>query len=249
MDSSVRQLFRFGALVLALGTCLASGQDYRSSLILGPYSLSFGDVIVGKRSDPQTITVIGIAASGVHIDQITVTGDFSIDTNCPGPTASLANNQTCGVEVTFKPVTAAPASGTVSVFHDGNRVPLTVSLTGTGTLVASSVRFSPASLDFGEQAIGTTSEPRTVTLSNTGQKPLLLSGIGAEGDFTVMPASTCESLAGSLAPAAKCTIVVTFNPLEPGKRSGAVAIRDDAGDSPQRIVLGGVGKQQPGDFD
>lgn len=238
------KFFGIAALLLALGASAASAQDYRSSLILGPYSLSFGDVLVGKQSDPQTITLISTAAPGALIDKITVTGDFNMSSDCPAPPALLARNQTCGIEVAFKPETSAPASGTVSVFHDHNPVALTVSLTGAGALNSSSVSFSPPSLDFSEQGIGTPSAPRTVTFSNTGQKTLLISGIGTEGDFTIMPASTCESLVGSLAPAADCTVVVTFTPLGPGKRAGAVVFRDDAEDSPQRVVLSGVGKQQ-----
>lgn len=229
---------------MALGASAASAQDYRSSLILGPYSLSFGEVVVGKQSGAQTITLVSTAAPGALIDKITVTGDFNISSDCPAPPALLARNQTCGIEVTFKPATPAPASATVSVFHDRNPVPLTVSLTGAGALNASSVGFSPSSLDFSEQSIGTPSAPRTVTLSNTGQKNLLISSISIEGDFTIMPASTCESLVGALGPAADCTVVIIFTPLGPDKRDGAVVFKDDADDSPQRVALTGVGKER-----
>ncbi len=38
-----------------------------------------------------------------------------------------------------------------------------------------------------------------------------------------------------------CHITVTFSPTVPGNRYGAVTLTDDAANSPQAIVLGGVG--------
>jgi hypothetical protein len=229
--------------ILGAGVCLGWAQDFRSSLVVGPYSLSFGDVLVGKASDSQTITLIGTATTGVQIDKITITGPFSQANNCPLPPASLAKNDTCGVEVSFRPVAAGPASGAVSVFHDRISDPIKVSLLGNGTLNPSSVTFSPSSLNFGEQEIGTTSPPQTVTLHSAGQRTLLLSSISSAGDFTIMPASSCEKLIGAPAPAANCTVVVTFTPLEPGKREGAVIFMDDANDSPQKVALTGLGRE------
>ena len=245
-SSNQRHLYRpvsIAVFLLGTGVCLAWAQDFRSSLVVGPYSLSFGDVLIGKASDSQTITLIGTAMNGVQIDKISITSPFSQANNCPTPPASLAKNDTCGVEVSFRPVGAGPASGTVSVFHDQISDPVKVSLSGNGTLNLSSVTFSPSSLNFGEQEIGTTSPPQTVTLRSAGQRTLLLSSISSMGDFTIMPTSSCEKLVGAPAPAANCTVVVTFTPLEPGERDGAVLFTDDANDSPQKVALTGVGRE------
>jgi hypothetical protein len=231
-------------LVLRIGASAASPQDYRSSLVVGPYSVSFGEVPVGKTTDSQTITLLNTGSTGSQIDKITVTDDsFSQTNNCPLPAASLAKNQTCGVTVTFTPKRPGPASGTVSVLHDRNPNPLKVSLTGSGTLNASAVTFSPSSLNFDEQKEGTPSMLQQISMSNTGQKTLLVSSIAVDGDFTIMPGSTCESLQGSLAAGSSCTVVVTFTPLGIGKRQGELTFTDDAPDSPQGIALTGIGKQ------
>jgi hypothetical protein len=229
---------------LGVGASVASAQDFRSSLALAPYLVSFGEVSVGKASDPQTITLLTTGGSGEQIDKITVAGDFSQTNDCPVAPALLAQNQTCGIQVTFKPAAPGPASGTVSLFHDGRADPITVSLKGTGTLNTSSVRISPSSLNFGEQSIGTPSAPQTLTLSDSGKKTLLFSAIDGDGDFTIMPSSTCKTFGGSLEPGASCTVVVTFTPLGTGKRSGKIAFTDDAGDSPQSVPLTGMGKEQ-----
>ncbi len=233
-----------GAFLLALGTVAASAQDFRSSLVLSPYTVDFGEIAIGKTSDPQTVTLLNSGSAGGQVDKITLSGDgFRQTSNCPSSSVPLAKNQTCGIEVTFKPTAAGPATGTVSVFHDGNPDPLKVTLTGSGSLHASAVTFSPDSLDFGEQPVGTSSKPQTLTMSNTGQKTLLVTAVNSDGDFTIMPGSTCETLQGSLEAGSNCTLLVTFSPLGPGKREGHLIFTDDAAGSPQKVALTGTGKQ------
>lgn len=241
--------FRCRFVGIALGLSLISvsclfGQDFHSALILAPYAISFGQVSVGKQSSAQTITLLNAGPASVQIDKIEITGSFSETTNCPVAPARLTQNQTCGIEVTFRPTTPGSVSGTVSIFHDRSPEPLTASLEGVGALAASSVQISTSALDFGEQAIGTQSEPQTITLSNNGQKTLLISDIEVDGDFTIMPRSSCESLNGSLAPNASCIVVITFTPLGAGICVGQVTFMDDAESSPQRVPLKGMGKQQ-----
>jgi len=222
----------------------AHAQNFRSTLVLAPYSLSFGDVLVGKTTDAQTITLLNTGAVPAQIDKVTITGPFSQTNNCPVPPATLGENQTCGIEVVFKPLGPTRASGNVSVFHDGRADPFVVALAGAGTLDSSLVKFSPASLDFGAQKMGAVSTAQTTTLTNAGQKTLFISRIANEGDFTIAPSSTCEKLTTALASGASCTLVVTFTPLGTGPRTGAVVVSDDAEDSPQRIRLSGTGQER-----
>jgi hypothetical protein len=230
-----------GILFFALAST-AFAQDYRSSIIMGPYSASFAEVVVGKTSDSQTVTLLNSSDSGGQIDKIEIAGPFTYMTDCPNLPTTLTKNQTCGVTVFFNPTTTGPVTGTLSVFHDKSTDPLKVALTGTGTSNPSSVRFAPASVDLGQQNLGGTSKPQTVTLTGSGEKTLLITEISVEGDFTIMPESTCERLIGSPTPKANCTVVVTFTPLGTGKRQGAVVVKDDAPDSPQRVALSGTGK-------
>jgi len=217
-------------------------QDFRSSLVIGPYSLSFGDVELGMSSDPQTITLLSTGPPAPRLDKIEISGPFQQTTNCPPPPATLNTNQTCGIEVSFHPKTPGAASGTVLIFHDGSSAPLKVTLSGMGTPDASSIQLSSRSLTFSEQTVGTTSPPQSVMLTSSGERTLAISSISVEGDFTIMPASTCESLIGSVKAHANCTVVVTFTPLGLGKRNGAIVFKDDAPDTPQRVTLTGTGK-------
>ena len=105
-------------------------------------------------------------------------------------------------------------------------------LLNTGT-----VSFSPTTpLNFKKQAVGTTSSPQTVRLTNTGTTTLKISSMKATGQFAMT--STCGS---SVAPGANCAISVTFSPQSKGAKSGTVTINDSASSKPMVIELSGTG--------
>jgi hypothetical protein len=94
----------------------------------------------------------------------------------------------------------------------------------------------PGVLNFGPQKVGTTSKPKTVTLSNPGAAPLHIVSIIASGDFA--ETNNCPA---SLATRKHCAISVTFKPSQKGKRTANVTIKDTARTSPQTVSLTGTG--------
>jgi len=107
----------------------------------------------------------------------------------------------------------------------------------TTSAPAPAVTLSPNSLNFGKQPVGTTSAPKTVTLTNSGTAYLSVSQITASGDFK--QTNNCVGIA--IAPGESCTINVTFTPTAKGARKGEVAITDNAAGSPHKISLTGTG--------
>ncbi len=101
---------------------------------------------------------------------------------------------------------------------------------------AAGVSLSPATLAFGNQALGSTSAPQTVVLTNNGTDPLTISFIGASGDFSAIP--DCPI---SLAVGASCNIVTRFVPSVVGPRSGAITVMSNAPTSPNTATLSGTG--------
>jgi hypothetical protein len=99
-----------------------------------------------------------------------------------------------------------------------------------------SVTLSPANLTFASQNTGSTSAAQNVALSNSGQAALLITSITASGDF-----AETNNCGASLAPAATCEVAVTFKPTAAGSRTGALAITDNAGGTPQTVSLSGTG--------
>ena len=98
------------------------------------------------------------------------------------------------------------------------------------------VLLSSTRMAFGNQAIGTTSPARSLTLTNNQAIPLALSSIVATGDFAQKNNCGSTVVAGG-----KCKVSVTFTPTVAGARTGSLTITDDAGSSPQIVSLSGNG--------
>jgi hypothetical protein len=99
------------------------------------------------------------------------------------------------------------------------------------------VSFSPTTpLNFGKQAVGKSSAPQTVTLTNTGTTELKIQSMKASANFAMT--STCGA---RVAPGAKCTISATFSPTKQGALQGTITIIDNASSKPQVIELLGTG--------
>jgi hypothetical protein len=101
---------------------------------------------------------------------------------------------------------------------------------------AQTVTLSPPSLAFGNQAVGTTSAVRKVTLANTGTATLTISNIAISGPFA--QTNTCGS---SVKAGKNCAFSVTFSPTKTGQATGAITITDNASNSPQSVSLTGSG--------
>jgi hypothetical protein len=100
---------------------------------------------------------------------------------------------------------------------------------------------TPTSLTFAAQAVGTTSAPQTVILTNNQTTTLAITGITASGQYTAVSVGTTpcgSSLSGNSA----CTFTVTFTPQATGSISGVVTVTHNAGYSPQEISLKGTGQ-------
>jgi len=92
-------------------------------------------------------------------------------------------------------------------------------------------------LAYPAQAVGTTSTPKTFTLTNYQTVALNNIVISTTGDFAVS-SMTCTT---SLAAKNHCTISVTFTPTVLGKRTGQLSVGDSANNSPQTASLSGTG--------
>ena len=126
--------------------------------------------------------------------------------------------------------------------------PLIGSITAYPFLVAApEASLSMGTLVFSNQAVGTNSTATTVTLTNSGTAPLTIASVGLSGtnpnDF--IESDNCVS-SSPLAPAATCTVDLTFRPTAVGASTAAVVVTDNSGDvngSQQTINLTGTGIQ------
>lgn len=193
-------------------------------------TIPFGNVAVGATST-KNLTITNTGTSNLVITSITVTGSFT-SSNCGS--ATISPSHSCVVSVSFTPSALGSYSGTLTVTDNDPSSPQVVTLSGTGV---ASATINPASLTFPNQAVGTSSLPKTVTLTNNQAIPLNISSVTASGPFT---AGSCPA---SLAAQTSCVISITFTPTVLGSSTGTLTVVDDANNSPQTASLTGSGVQ------
>ena len=200
---------------------------------VSPSGLNFGAVAVGSISSPQTVTLTNGAGAALTFSSIVTTAGFSIASNTCG--GGIGSGASCTVGVTFSPAAGGTINGTLTFTDSASNSPQTVSLTGTGSTLAT---VSPTSLNFGQVRVGHASSAKTVTLTNSGGASLSFSSITASASFAIS-SNTCGA---SLAAGANCTVGVTFTPAAKGTINGTLIFTDTALNSPQTVSLTGTGK-------
>jgi hypothetical protein len=194
-------------------------------------SLVFGNQPLGTTSATQSITLSSTGETALNITSIAASGDFA-ETNTCG--ATVASGASCTITVTFTPTANGTRTGPITITDNAPGSPQVITLTGTGT--APAVTLSASTLSVGNQAVGVKSDGHTITLTNSGNGVLAISGIAVSGDFG--ETDTCGS---SVAAGASCAINVTFTPTAPGTRTGTITITDNAPGSPHVVSLTGTG--------
>ncbi|HEV2118394.1 MAG TPA: choice-of-anchor D domain-containing protein [Terriglobales bacterium] len=214
-------------------------------LSLSTTSISFGSTVtVGTTTAGKIVTLTNNTSAPLGI-AYAASADY---TSNPGGTtpcgSSLAAKSKCTLSVTFTPSQNGVSNGAVTVTYSGSFNPQEVSLSGTGSGGATSpLSFSPASLTFTGQLLGTTSLAKTVTITNNSASAVTLAGsLPTSGDYTAQGSGGTPCPGATLAATGgKCTFTVTFSPSINASIKGAVAIADNAAVSPQIYNLSGTG--------
>jgi uncharacterized repeat protein (TIGR03803 family) len=96
-----------------------------------------------------------------------------------------------------------------------------------------SATFSPTSLNFGVQAVGTNTT-QVMTASNGGADPLIISSVTVTAPYSYVSANGCTAPLGA---GQSCQVSVEYSPQNPGQDDGSVIFVDNAPGSPQSISL------------
>jgi hypothetical protein len=220
-----------------------------TGVFLSPAFLSFGNQIVHTPSSAKTVTLFNHSASTLSSIAITFTGvnaaDFTQGTSTC--TTTLAVNSTCTIEVIFTPSTNASESAALSIADSDPTSPQTVALTGTGTTAPATVFLTPTTVNFGNQAINSTSPAKIVTLTNNSAAGLtgIKISIGGASPASFAQTTTCGT---TLAVGASCMISVTFTPTAAATATATLGVADSDASSPQTATLSGTGTSSNPDF-
>ncbi len=240
--ASFRALWLFTLLFFTLPSAQAT---ILGTVRLDPNPLFFPDTRVGDTSSPATVTVTKEASFSLPVfvfgSLLSNPFRFSItDDRCEG--RLLFNNDSCGIDSDFSPNREGFFHSHLVVIDTSRQILNFGSLIGQGVLPE--VKLSDNNVQFGDQPVGSSSAPNTVTVTNIGTGNLTVSDISLSGDpvFSLV-SETCT--AAPVPPLGTCDFEVDFTPTAIADFSGTVALTDDAPDSPQEVALSGTGVAAP----
>ena len=191
-----------------------------ANLTVAPSVFDFGSEISGQNGASQvfTFTNLGEQSTGAFSPTTSPATNWSVQATTCG--AALAGGASCTATVRFNPTATGMlvANLTATATPGGTAA---ASLTGTG-IAAGGVRVTETAFTYPDTTAGSselhmflvqnTSGASTATLANT---------TGANPDFTPIAGGTCGA---TLAPGASCTVVVRFNPVTPGFKTGTLTV-------------------------
>lgn len=206
-----------------------------TSLALSASSFDFKTVVLGQTvtkslriTNPGT-TPLRISALSLPDNQFVFTG--------PSVPRVLLPNLYLDYTLAFTPTGAGSASASLVIQSNASDSLASVSLSGIGEKIISSLRVSPSALNFGNLPLQTTSA-QNVTLQNAGDVNLTISGItvvGAGFGYSDL------SPGYSLPPNQQVTFQVWFKPQVKGVASGTVSILSANLASPASLLVSGDG--------
>ncbi|HEY6272858.1 MAG TPA: choice-of-anchor D domain-containing protein [Terriglobales bacterium] len=191
--------------------------DGKPDLAATDYTANVLDILLGEGNGDFTLVSGAPPATGSGPRSVAV-GDFNSDGKLDLATANAVDN-----------------TATVLLGYGNGQFQQILVQTITGSATAD---LSPPSL-FGDQAVGTTSNPQLIPLTNNGSAPLAITSITVSGPFVNNASlTTCES---TLAVGATCWIAVEFAPTAVGTATGTLSVATNAQGSPQMAALTGTG--------
>jgi hypothetical protein len=221
------------------------------ALLLSPTPINgqvrFPDTVVGKNAGLVTAngTILNEGNASGQITSFSLPGtDFAQTNTCQ---AAIPASASCTFTVTFSPTTTGLRTGTLTLSTNspGGQT-FTVNFAGTG-VQAPAVTVTPPNINFGAQAVGTTTTTAQVaTVTNSGNGTLSLSNVTLTGPFT--DTTTCGT---TLVANTSCTYSFKFVPAAAGNAGGILSATTNAAGGVLAIglngsgVTGGVPRAQP----
>lgn len=212
-------------------------------LSISPASLSFGTVSVGNTSSPKVVAVTNGESSSLPFSYST-SGNYALSSPGTTCTGTLGPKAKCNIAVTFSPTANGAINGGLTFTDSTSFTTEVVPLSGSGSGGSTpSLAFTPATLSFPIQPVGTSSTARGVTVKNVSASSATLTSLAASGEFSAVGAGSVKCASGlQLAAGASCTMTVTFSPAlgASGAVKGAVVVGDNAVVSQQVLDVQGT---------
>ncbi|MDR3704234.1 MAG: choice-of-anchor D domain-containing protein, partial [Candidatus Sulfopaludibacter sp.] len=221
-------------------TPLWSAETGLTTAVAAPVPLVFPSPVPVNTSSSLALILMNTGTLDLLPTGTAVSGNFSVQTdNCKNTT--VASGASCIISVTFAPLQAIPLTGELTIYANVYGGQLTAELSGTGS-PAGSVSLTPATVDFGQVEVGTTSSPFQVEAGNSNATAVSISGVSITSPFKIA-SNSCG--ASTLAANTNCQVMVEFAPTQTGLVAGTLTFTDGAGT--QTVALTGTGAAPPTD--
>ncbi|MFZ2235167.1 MAG: choice-of-anchor D domain-containing protein [Dokdonella sp.] len=229
------------------GTITLSGTGIQGNLTITPTNVTFGNQTVGTTSSPMPVTFTNIGNAPVTVTSLTApTSPFGTTAlapqeapagfvNCSAAPFTLAAGASCSVGYTFSPTATGPFTQMLTATTNGLGGG-TITLSGTG--IQGALTITPATVDFGNQSVGITSAPSTVTLANTGDATLNVTTLTAATSPFARMGGTCSAAPIAITAGGSCTVTYTFTPTASGPASQVLTVTSDAPGSGTITLMG-----------
>ena len=205
------------------------------NLALSALSFNFKTVVVGQ-SATQTLHLTNSGNAPLQISSISLSNkQFTIS----GPSLPRTVLPALSLDYTlaFTPTTPGNASASLTITSNTPQSLPAISLAGVAEKVVFSLKVTPSSISFGNQNLQTTAT-KNVTLQNTGDVSITISGVTASGSGF---GYSNLSPGFSLSPNQQVTFQVWFRPQSKGSATGTVSILSANLTSPESVSLSGDG--------
>ncbi len=217
-----------------------TGTTATPQITVGPSSLSFGNQTVGTASSGQMITVTNNGTVNATISSI-ASNNSVFAVTAPAMPATLAPSQSLEASVSFDPSSAGAASGAIAVSSTASSSPNSVAVSGAGMAATATLSLSASSLAFSNDTIGVTSAVQTVTLTNTGNTSVSVTGLSITPSQFLLVAEPTLPL--SLTAGQSTTLSIAFDPTSASTVTGQLTLTSTASPATNTVSLSGSGVQ------
>ncbi len=218
--------------------------ELTSNLTITPTTVAFGSQPVASTSSEMTVVLANTGALSLNVTTLDAPSAPFVRTvsgTCASTTPiTIAGGSSCTLTYTFAPTMATAANQVLTVTSNG---PGSGTITLTGTGVQGNLTISTSTVAFGNQLVGSTSSTMTVTLANTGNASLDVTGLtAAAAPFTRTGTGTCGPVTITIAAGGSCTLIYTFSPTAAVTSNQSLTVTANSPGS-GTIALSGTGVQ------
>ena len=210
-------------------------------LSFSPTSLLFDSPALGFSSLPKTVTATNTTTSSLTL-ALTASQDWTASGTGTKPCGgTLAAGASCQFAVVFTPSVLGYFNGSISI-ATGSGTPIIYDLEGLGNLDSS---FSPSSMKFAPQAVGTTSPGQVVKVWNFEDTNMTILGWSASGDFSAIPGGSQPCAVNGQVPPLLlpfCNLVIYFTPTKVGAINGAISVTTGWATGSESFPVSGTGQ-------